>query len=83
VRRNEFRGHIDSPKGGKARTMLAAAFHAARHLRADPAFSGPGGELLTEELRAGRDPLARRYGSATGARRRQYRKQLSFYVNLG
>ncbi len=54
VRWNEFRGEIDSPKGGRARTVdmtrrLAAALKTARHLRGNRVFSGPGGELLTEK----------------------------------
>jgi integrase len=54
VRRTEYHGTLDLPKGGCARivdltTRLVAALQAVRHLKGDIVFSGPAGELLTEK----------------------------------
>lgn len=54
VRWNEYHGTIDTPKGGRPRTVdmtarLVEAMRTVRHLRGDLVFSGPAGELLTEK----------------------------------
>jgi integrase len=54
VRRSVWKGHIDSPKGGKLRYVpltqrLAAALHASRHLRGPWVFCGRDGERLSEK----------------------------------
>jgi integrase len=55
VRRTEYRGHVDVPKGGNERrvpmtTRLAAALKAHRHLRGDRVLYCDDGSTVTEKI---------------------------------